>query len=412
MADTRDIQELGSIQSADVYKGKVLAAHLTRTSDGVRFEYLPEYIGSGFSPIAHALPKVEKPQITAAGGVPAFFAGLLPEGRRLQMLQQAIKTSLDDELSFLLAVGKNTIGDVRIIPHGEPPTFSEPLLEVRQSFEEVQFSGFINDFAKIDRVAIPGVQEKVSAQRLSLPASRAGSKFILKLESPQHPFIIENEDYFLKVARRSLKNVVQTELVHDSAGQLGLLVTRFDRILDALGNQISLAVEDACQIMNRWPADKYNITSEALVHNVSEVCSSKKLAIRELFRQFCFAWFTGNGDLHAKNISVLSSPDGEWKVAPAYDLPCTLPYDRDPSLALTIGGKKTGHSRRSLIDFGTNVGLSEKLAKKVIDETLQSTEQIVEELRSGALPFNQQIITQITSELRHRRRTASTQSST
>ena len=402
----KNIQELGGVESADVYKNNRLAAHLTRTANGVQFEYTPEYVASSSPPVAHTLPINNQPQLTAAGGVPSFFAGLLPEGRRLQVLRRAIKTSADDELSLLLAIGEDVIGDVQIIPTGEIPNAPEPLVEVQKSFEEIKFSDLLNEFAEIDKVGIPGVQEKVSARRIWLPASRAGSQYILKLESSDHPFVIENEDYFLSVARGSLKNVVQTELVHDSDGKSGLLVTRFDRTLNALGNPTSIAVEDACQVLDLWTADKYNISSEKIILELTKVCSSKKLAARELYKQFCFAWLTGNGDLHAKNISILSTADGEWKIAPAYDLPSTLPYG-DISLALTIGGKKTGHSRRSLVEFGVNVGLSEKLTTKILDETLDSTSQVIEDLQNGRLPFNQQVISDSVVELRHRRSTAS-----
>lgn len=41
---------------------------------------------------------------------------------------------------------------------------------------------------------------------------------------------------------------------------------------------------------------------------------------RNLFIQFLFAWLTGNGDLHAKNVSLLESK-GRWGVAPMHDLP-------------------------------------------------------------------------------------------
>lgn len=293
-----------------------------------------------------------------------------------------------------------------MVPSGDEPSSIGPLVEVRRSFEEIKFSDLLTEFAEIDRVGLPGVQEKASAKRIWLPASRAGSQFILKLESPEHPYIIENEDYFLSIARKSLKDVVQTELVHDSEGKSGLLVTRFDRTIDATGNPISIAVEDACQVLNRWPADKYNMSAERVIAELSNLCASPKLAQRELYRQFCFAWFSGNGDLHAKNISILSTQDGEWRISPAYDLPSTLLYG-DTSLALTLGGKKTGHSRRSLVDFGMTVGLSEKLATKVLDEILDSTTQIIEDLRGGRLPFNQQKISDSVAELRHRRRTAS-----
>ncbi len=34
--------------------------------------------------------------------------------------------------------------------------------------------------------------------------------------------------------------------------------------------------------------------------------------------RFAFAYLTLNGDAHAKNVSVLREPDGEWRAAPAY----------------------------------------------------------------------------------------------
>jgi serine/threonine-protein kinase HipA len=406
MSDKRDIQELGAIQEADVFKGVHLSAHLTRTEGGVKFEYTPEYLASDLPQIAHTLPKTDEPQLVAAGGVPSFFAGLLPEGRRLQVLQRAIKTSADDELSLLLAIGEDVVGDVKVVPHGDSPSPAKPLVEVQKTFEEIKFSDLINEFAKIDKIGIPGVQEKVSAKRIWLPASRAGSQYILKLESPEYSYVIENEEYFLSIARKTIKEVVQSELVHDSDGKSGLLVTRFDRTLDNFRSPISLPVEDACQVLNRWPADKYNMSSEKIIHEVSKICSSKKLAARELYRQFCFAWLTGNGDLHAKNISILSSLDGEWRVSPAYDLPSTVFYG-DRTLALEIGGKKSGHSRRSLIEFGVNVGLPEKVATKVLDETLEATSQVIHDLNAGLLPFNNQIISDSVAVLRHRSRTAS-----
>ena len=43
---------------------------------------------------------------------------LLPEGRRLGALRRAVKTSADDELSLLLAVGADAIGDVQVVPSG------------------------------------------------------------------------------------------------------------------------------------------------------------------------------------------------------------------------------------------------------------------------------------------------------
>ena len=104
--------DVRSIQRADVYKAGHFAATLQRVNGGTEFSYLATYDGPA---VATTLPRTTDPFITPAGAVPAFFAGLLPEGRRFSSLQRAIKTSADDELSLLLAVGSDTIGDVVIV---------------------------------------------------------------------------------------------------------------------------------------------------------------------------------------------------------------------------------------------------------------------------------------------------------
>ena len=80
---TPDLSDLGAVAAADVYKAGVLAARLARTPAGVEFSYLEGYESSGGPPVATTLGFDRNGVITPAGAVPAFFAGLLPEGRRL-----------------------------------------------------------------------------------------------------------------------------------------------------------------------------------------------------------------------------------------------------------------------------------------------------------------------------------------
>lgn len=99
-----ELERLGTVQVADVYKGDRLAARLERTPSGTVLRYLDAYDGP---PVARSLP-VGGEVRGSAGSVPAFFANLLPEGRRLTALQRGAKTSADDELTLLLAVDQNT----------------------------------------------------------------------------------------------------------------------------------------------------------------------------------------------------------------------------------------------------------------------------------------------------------------
>ena len=113
-------ESVRDVSVADVHKAGTLAAHLTRTQDGVEFRYVDGYHGP---PVATTLRVSLEALLRPGGAPPAFFTGLLPEGRRLGALRRAVKTSVADELSLLLAVGADTIGDVRVVPQGQdrPP---------------------------------------------------------------------------------------------------------------------------------------------------------------------------------------------------------------------------------------------------------------------------------------------------
>jgi hypothetical protein len=42
-------------------------------------------------------------------------------------------------------------------------------------------------------------------------------------------------------------------------------VRRFDRLAEPSGDTLPLTCEDACQVLGRRPADKYNVTAEEVV---------------------------------------------------------------------------------------------------------------------------------------------------
>jgi serine/threonine-protein kinase HipA len=396
-----DLEFVRAIQVADVYKVGRKAAQLRRSASGTEFAYLPEYLNDGI-PVATALPLSNEPRFTTPGSVPPFFAGLLPEGRRLLGLRRSVKTSADDEFSLLLAVGRDPVGDVQVVPEGEQPLEPEPLITVQKSFEEVRFREVLADTGVIDKVAIPGVQDKASAGMISVPIALSGNRYILKIDPPEYPHVVENEFYFISFAKAIGIPTVDAQLVQDADGTKGLLLRRFDRVSELDGSTISLACEDACQLLGRWPGDKYNVSYEDVAHAVASVCAAEVIASRDVFRQVCFAWLTGNGDVHAKNISVLKSLAGEWSVAPAYDLPSTVIYG-DESMALTLDGRAIELSRQSIMAYASTINLSEIAATKILDGLLFDTEPILVDLKEGVLPFDENTISKTLRVLRHRR---------
>ena len=389
-------------KDADVYKAGRLAGRLSKTSEGVEFRYFDSYLNDpSLPPVATTLPKTKENVITSAGAVPPFFAGLLPEGRRLSSLRRRIKVSADDELSLLVAVGDDTVGDVQVVPKDTKPSQPDDRESILIKPAEISFDEFLSEDLPLDGVGLAGVQDKVSGKNISVPVKHKNRETILKLSPAEYPHLVENEAYFLSLAKKAGLDCVDHSVIYDKNGVSGLLVSRFDRVKTDEGWQM-LAVEDGCQVLGLWPADKYSPSMEETIPALADLCSARLLAVRKAFEQLTFALLTGNGDLHAKNLSVVNVK-GEWFLAPAYDLPSSIFYG-DKNLALSMGDKKTDISRRQLIDFANSLGLTSKVAERVIDNLLVATAELEGELKAGALPFDQNRIAQTVSALRYRRK--------
>jgi serine/threonine-protein kinase HipA len=388
-------------EMASVYKGDTLAAYLTRKDGGTEFSYTAEYLRSGGAPVASTLPKIEVPVFTPAGAVPPFFAGLLPEGRRLSALRRALKTSADDELSLLIAVGRDTIGDVRVSDGKRSAGEDRPSLVVATSFDQISFTELLSGAGIATTPTFAGVQDKASAAIISVPIARRNARYILKLNPPENPHLVEDEAFFYEIARRSRMRAAPSAIVRDRDNLAGLLVTRFDRVWRD-DRMEELGVEDACQAMALWPADKYNVTTEQAAAALLNLTAAPTVAARDILRQVVFAWLTGNGDLHAKNMSVLDSPATGPRIAPAYDLPSTLFYD-DTVMALTIGGKDTLSSAR-LSTFAGELGLPAVAAMRTIAEMVSATSDLSDRLEAAGLPFDRKITEKVKRQLvtRHR----------
>lgn len=394
---------------ADIYKQGVLAGHFYRDAQTTSFLYSPAYLEAEGQAVASTLPLTDKPLVQQAGALPPFFTGLLPEGRRLTALRNQLKVSRDDELSMLLALGVDTVGDVQILPHGaklpEDRTLSSLTSLEEISFENATFSELLSQESFLDTASLAGVQEKVSGRMLTLPLRQENDLYLLKLNPPEYPYLVENEHFFLTQARKigARTGVASSRLVKDKEGCSGLLIRRFDRGVDEQGKILRFPVEDACQLLNRYPADKYNLSTTEVGQALIGLAKNRILTAQEVMRQLIYAWLTGNGDLHAKNISLIDYGSG-WELSPLYDLPSTAPYG-DQTLALPLQGKRSGLSGKTFVEQGQQLGLKEAATQRLIRQVLKSTESI-EDL-SEEIPFDSSRRKRLQKVLKNRRLTLS-----
>lgn len=392
---TRELQELKFVREADVYKQGALAGRLSRTEQGgVAFAYDSSYIAGDQMAVAFSLPLSDSVVATGNGALPPFFAGLLPEGHRLTVLKNAAKTSFDDELTLLLAVGADVPGDVQIVPVGETPTEPDSLADASHP-GKLDFAALANS---VDLHGLPGVQDKASASMLTTPLAMRGTRYLLKLDPAENPHLVLNEAAHLAGAKMLKIPVAKSTVIADGNGLPGLLVERFDRVKGGHGPWDRLPLEDGAQVMGLPPSSKYAVTSEEVCAAMARRCQAPIVAGRNLYLQLVFAWLTGNGDLHAKNLSLLGDGHGAVGMSPMYDVPCTLLYG-DDTLALSIAGKTKNLRARHWAEFAEGLGVPPKAAATANQLALKAATSI----RLEDLPFSGSPLRGTQRELRFRR---------
>ena len=388
LAANKDVLEL------EVRRSQERVGSLRRTDTGARFQYDSAYAnahrGDAGRAIASRMPVRDEPFDVRGTNLHPFFAGLLPEGLRLGALVRGLKTSEDDLFSLLAAAGGDTVGDVWVLPVGAQAQRALPLVEARDlgqhSFEEL-LAASLDWGRRGDPVTVSGVQPKISAAMISLPL-RAGARrreSILKLSPEGFPRLVENEAYFMQLARSMRLPTAATQLVVDSRGVTGLLVERFDRETRAGQGQAEprrLHQEDACQLLDRYPAEKYRLALREIA-DALEVCSAPMVERLRLVQLEALSYLIGNGDLHGKNISVQVT-GGRVRLTPIYDLLSTLPYG-DAKLALKIEGRDEKLRRADFLAFGERIGLRRAAIESMLAALVRGVGARVESLEQIGL---------------------------
>ena len=367
---------------AHVFRESTRVGTIARTTAGSTFTYDASFAAKGQG-IAYRLPSRLEPFDTRGVNLHPFFAGLLPEGARLRALVRRTKTSEDDLLSLMVAAGADCIGDVSVVGPGDTP--GDPSSANVEKLGKVLFADlFAKSIASRHEPTISGVQEKVSASMISFPLRAQGTAYILKLNPIDKPRLVENEHFFLEMAKACGLEVARASLVHDREKNAGLLVERFDRITEGEERQ-KVHQEDACQFLDRYPADKYTLTCAEIADGIAELSSLPIIDLARLLRLIAFSYVIANGDLHAKNISLATSPTTRRiGLTPAYDLLSTLPYG-DRTMALQMDGRDDNLKAARFVEFGARHGVRERATLRILEEICDRAPPFVERLEEIGL---------------------------
>lgn len=372
--------------AADVYRGADLVAHFYREGN--------ELLLAPIAPLDFLSVHLRGNDLPYRGvHLPSYFLNLLPEGARLRLLLDSARAK-DDELGLLIRTGWDTIGDVSVLPHGEP----QQQLATRHrlpNLAQVDFwELFHESVGRSSDSAIPGAQEKISDATVAFPLERRNApSAILKLQPPSFPNLVANEHFFMSLARSCGLEAARTQVVVDQKGNPGLFVRRFDRVAGQKLHQ-----EDACQLLDIPPSRKYTVTLRDVADRVADLSGAPPVELRRLLLLYAFSYFIGNGDLHAKNISLL------WRdvvgLSPAYDVLSTLPYPLDRHMAIPMDGRDRNFRPAHFVEFGRRYGVAKAVLRR---DLTQMAERIGRALvRLSEIGFDAKTTQNMTHEISSR----------
>ncbi|MGL4464041.1 MAG: type II toxin-antitoxin system HipA family toxin [Planctomycetia bacterium] len=237
------------------------------------------------------------------------------------------------------------------------------------------------------KMSISGVQEKVSLKlsqdRSALEVAETGGRYILKPEPSRFSALPQNEHLTMCLASLAGVETPPFGLVPLSEGPPAYIIKRFDRLDDGT----KLAVEDFCQLSERRLRDKYEGSAELCVKVVNKFATEPLIEILRLYRLLLFGWWSANGDMHLKNFSLLTTPNGARRLSPAYDLVCTrLVMPDDDTTALPMDGRNKNFTRRKWLDFGKYCRLPPKVVEKTIAGQIDALKPAVDMIHRSFLP--------------------------
>jgi len=239
------------------------------------------------------------------------------------------------------------------------------------------------------RISISGVQEKFSIIQLK-------NKIRLTKEGEQGTHILKpipsvsknadqmpaNEHLTMQIAQQVFGiETAENALIFFGNDDPAYITKRFDVVPGSL----KLAQEDFASLAGKSPQThgtdyKYLGSYWDLFELMRENLPSYKVESLKLFKLLVFNYLFSNGDAHLKNFSIIETPQGDFKLSPAYDLLNSRIHIDDKDFALDegliparMGQGNVAKQFRLLADYA---GIPEKQKNTIMALMVSKTEQV------------------------------------
>ncbi|MFA4944936.1 MAG: type II toxin-antitoxin system HipA family toxin [Lentisphaeria bacterium] len=309
----------------------------------LEFRYASEWTGrSDAMPLSRSLPLQSEP--FRGKHARPFFAGILPDEGPRQQIAAILGISERNDFAMLERIGGECAGAVSLLPEDAPsPTVGET--RVRE-LSERELEEIVTELPRRPlmagreglRLSLAGSQSKlpvlIREATIALPLGNTPSTHIIKPEPERFPGLVANEVLCMTLARAVGLNVPPVSN-RPVGNKPCIVVQRYDRFIDANGSVTRVHQEDFCQALGFPPERKYQQEGGPLLRDciglLREWSTVAALDIRDFLDGLVFNVLIGNADAHGKNYSILYRK-GDRRIAPFYDLVCTLAW---PELSKT-----------------------------------------------------------------------------
>jgi len=239
------------------------------------------------------------------------------------------------------------------------------------------------------RMSISGVQEKFSIIQLK-------NKIRLTKEGEQGTHILKpipsvsknadqmpaNEHLTMQIAQQVFGiETAENALIFFGNDDPAYITKRFDLVPGGL----KLAQEDFASLAGKSPQThgtdyKYLGSYWDLFELMRENLPSYKVESLKLFKLLVFNYLFSNGDAHLKNFSIIETPQGDFKLSPAYDLLNSRIHIDDKDFALDEGlipvRMGQGNVAKQFRLLAEHAGIPEKQTNAIMALMVSKTEQV------------------------------------
>lgn len=331
----------------------VPAGKLRMTGRLAEFWYGERFLINGYALDPIKLPLTR--EVFTAEGLQGDLAALgdaLPDGWGRYLIKFQYNQALSDLQILSLDASQQRMGGLFFSAELD----DAPVGEAHNPAWMVKFSHWLNDNSK----GFPERMEYGSSAGGGKPKClvySGGQEWMAKFQPGNEPLnkpAIEHGT--LKLAKACGIPVPMSRLLTLPGEKQALLIKRFDR--DKKNPLHYVSAQTLCGVLFNDMSQVINDTRSYLVlaDALSKISSDPQADRVDLFRRIVFNILVNNHDDHVKNHGVLRLLDGQWRLAPAFDLVAGEGGSR--GLAMTIGPEGNKATLDNLLQSVDSFGLT------------------------------------------------------